>query len=122
MQSVAASRENTSTYDGCASGGRFMGIDAARFSEGNLHSFNRYAYGNNNLLRFIDPDGNDAIDSIKSFVLAPFEKIALMVTVNQHRKSREYGADSLRPFNLTWWRGGGAAIGDIFLDNTNYHD
>ena len=41
--------------------GRFMGIDAARFSEGNLHSFNRYAYGNNNPLRFIDPTGNSAL-------------------------------------------------------------
>lgn len=26
--------------------------------------------------------------------------------------------NALKPFNLTWWRGGGAAIGDIVLDNT----
>ena len=37
--------------------GRFMGIDAVGFSEGNIHSFNRCAYGNNNPYRFIDPDG-----------------------------------------------------------------
>jgi RHS repeat-associated protein len=37
--------------------GRFMGVDAAGFDESNLHSFNRYAYGNNNPLKFADPDG-----------------------------------------------------------------
>jgi RHS repeat-associated protein len=41
--------------------GRFMGIDAVGFSEGNLHSFNRYAYGNNNPYKFVDPDGRDAV-------------------------------------------------------------
>jgi RHS repeat-associated protein len=39
--------------------GRFMGVDAVGFSTGNLQSFNRYAYGNNNPYRFVDPDGND---------------------------------------------------------------
>jgi|GEM_PF-1155080 len=40
--------------------GRFLGIDPVGFQDGNLHSFNRYAYGNNNPLRYVDPDGNDA--------------------------------------------------------------
>jgi RHS repeat-associated protein len=38
--------------------GRFMGIDPVGFMENNLHSFNRYAYGNNNPSRYLDPDGN----------------------------------------------------------------
>jgi RHS repeat-associated protein len=42
--------------------GRFMGVDAAGFAEDNLHSFNRYAYGNNNPYRYQDPDGNSPID------------------------------------------------------------
>jgi RHS repeat-associated protein len=42
--------------------GRFMGVDAAGFAENNLHSFNRYAYGNNNPYRYQDPDGNSPID------------------------------------------------------------
>jgi hypothetical protein len=40
--------------------GRFMAIDAAEFDGNNLHSFNRYAYANNNPYRFVDPDGNSA--------------------------------------------------------------
>ena len=37
--------------------GRFMGIDPKGFDEGNLHSFNRYTYANNNPYKFVDPDG-----------------------------------------------------------------
>jgi RHS repeat-associated protein len=37
--------------------GRFMGIDPVGFQEDNIHSFNRYAYANNNPYRFIDRDG-----------------------------------------------------------------
>ena len=40
--------------------GRFMGIDPKGFDEGNLHSFNRYAYANNNPFKFVDPDGRAA--------------------------------------------------------------
>lgn len=38
--------------------GRFMGVDPQGFQEANLHSLNRYAYGNNNPLKFQDPDGH----------------------------------------------------------------
>ena len=41
--------------------GRFMGVDPVDFQEGNLHSFNRYAYGNNNPNRYVDPDGRHPI-------------------------------------------------------------
>ena len=41
--------------------GRFMGVDAVGFREENLHSFNRYAYGNNNPYKFVDPDGNSPL-------------------------------------------------------------
>ena len=40
--------------------GRFMGVDAQGFDEKNLHSFNRYAYGNNNPYKYLDSDGNAA--------------------------------------------------------------
>jgi len=42
--------------------GRFMGVDSVGFNEANIHSFNRYAYGNNNPYRFVDPDGNSPAD------------------------------------------------------------
>jgi len=34
-----------------------MGIDPILFSENNIHSFNRYTYGNDNPYKFTDPDG-----------------------------------------------------------------
>jgi RHS repeat-associated protein len=43
-------------YDPVA--GRFMETDAAQFRDTELHSFNRYAYANNNPFLFVDPDGN----------------------------------------------------------------
>ncbi|EGH10541.1 MULTISPECIES: RHS repeat domain-containing protein [Pseudomonas syringae group] len=45
--------------------GRFMGADPVDFQEGNLHSFNRYAYANNNPQKYVDPDGEYA------FLIAP---------------------------------------------------
>ncbi|MES9851977.1 MAG: RHS repeat-associated core domain-containing protein [Candidatus Thiodiazotropha sp. L084R] len=38
--------------------GRFMGIDPVGVNPGNVHSFNRYAYANNNPYKYVDPDGN----------------------------------------------------------------
>jgi len=40
--------------------GRFMGVDPKGFDEANVHSFNRYAYANNNPYRFVDPDGRNS--------------------------------------------------------------
>jgi RHS repeat-associated protein len=37
--------------------GRFMAIDPKGFGEGNLQSFNRYKYGNNNPYKYVDPNG-----------------------------------------------------------------
>ena len=45
--------------------GRFTGIDPAGFSEGNVQSFNRYAYANNNPYRYVDPDGKESVESVK---------------------------------------------------------
>jgi RHS repeat-associated protein len=38
--------------------GRFLSTDTVRFYEGSVHSFNRYAYANNNPYKYFDPDGN----------------------------------------------------------------
>jgi len=41
--------------------GRFISADPVGYSESNLHSFNRYAYGNNNPMTFVDRNGAWAI-------------------------------------------------------------
>lgn len=46
-------------YDPIA--GRFMAVDPVKYQEGNLHSFNRYAYANNNPYKYVDPDGKEAL-------------------------------------------------------------
>ena len=42
-------------YDPVA--GRFISKDPVGFEENNLHTFNRYAYANNNPYKYVDPDG-----------------------------------------------------------------
>jgi len=46
-------------YDPVA--GRFVSMDPVGFDEGNIHSFNRYAYANNNPYRYKDPDGRSPL-------------------------------------------------------------
>lgn len=41
--------------------GRFMATDPKGFTADNIHSFNRYAYANNNPYKFVDPDGEFAV-------------------------------------------------------------
>jgi hypothetical protein len=35
-----------------------MGVDSVGFDDDNIHSFNGYAYANNNPYKYVDPDGN----------------------------------------------------------------
>jgi RHS repeat-associated protein len=53
--------------------GRFMGVDPVGFQEANIHSFNRYAYGNNNPYKFVDRDGRHPLLAIALFTLAAHE-------------------------------------------------
>lgn len=50
--------------------GRFMAVDPVAFDLDNLHSFNRYAYANNNPYRFVDPDGQNSITAAEGALLA----------------------------------------------------
>jgi RHS repeat-associated protein len=42
--------------------GRFAGMDPEPVEAIDVHSFNRYAYANNNPYKFVDPDGHSPID------------------------------------------------------------
>jgi RHS repeat-associated protein len=44
------------------SGGRFLSPDPVGVSPGNVYTFNRYAYANNNPVVNIDPDGRSSMD------------------------------------------------------------
>jgi RHS repeat-associated protein len=47
--------------------GRFMSIDPADVKDDDIHSFNRYAFANNNPYRFTDPDGRQSEDIPQTF-------------------------------------------------------
>lgn len=49
--------------------GRFMAIDPAPFTEDNPHSFNRYAYANNNPYRYVDPDGRAGLAIMRGVLI-----------------------------------------------------
>ena len=57
-------------YDPVA--GRFISQDPVHFVEDNVHSFNRYAYANNNPYKFKDPTGNvaESVWDLASFALS----------------------------------------------------
>lgn len=67
--------------------GRFLGVDPVDFQEGNPHSFNRFAYGNNNPVKYKDPDGG--------YAEAAFEALSLAIGIDSFRKNfgaGNYGA------------------------------
>jgi RHS repeat-associated protein len=57
--------------------GRFMGTDPKGFDPENLHSFNRYAYANNNPYKYVDPDGHSPIDV--AFLIYDLGKLGVAV-------------------------------------------
>lgn len=50
--------------------GRFLSVDPVDFQEENIHSFNRYAYANNNPYKYVDPDGRVPVALIPLIPLA----------------------------------------------------
>ncbi len=49
--------------------GRFMGVDPAGFQDANIHSFNKYAYANNNPYKYVDPDGESALLAVDALLI-----------------------------------------------------
>ena len=91
--------------------GRFMGVDPVDFKEDNLHSFNRYAYANNNPYKFVDPDGRQAVGAyfpnmeaeFKTFqdgLVSAYTQVALMAAGEGIFAARGEGAMALRAGNM----------------------
>jgi RHS repeat-associated protein len=57
--------------------GRFLSIDPKEVDPQDLHSFNRYAYANNNPNRYVDPDGNSPLDV--AFLVYDVAKLGIAV-------------------------------------------
>jgi RHS repeat-associated protein len=75
-------------YDPVA--GRFVSPDPVGFEEPNLHSFNRYAYANNNPYRYVDPDGRQATS-----VLGPLLPPPVRVGIGAYEAATALGAASI---------------------------
>jgi RHS repeat-associated protein len=94
--------------------GRFMAVDPAPFTEKNIHSFNRYAYGNNNPYKYNDPDGRCAMSATGSAAGA-------QAALDDCLAGRgEFGADfldyALIGMDIAVPVGGGAKLGGKLLD------
>ncbi|MFZ2162850.1 MAG: Ig-like domain repeat protein, partial [Sideroxyarcus sp.] len=64
--------------------GRFTGIDPVGFREDNIHSFNRYAYANNNPNRYVDPDGKFAKEIVVLAVIVVGVNLAIKAYDSLH--------------------------------------
>ncbi|MDB5801459.1 MAG: hypothetical protein JWL63_2398 [Rhodocyclales bacterium] len=87
--------------------GRFMGVDPVGFSEDNFHSFNRYAYGNNNPYRYRDSDGRFSIPLAVGVTV-----VAIAIAVAEPPELR---ARQARDLSRLW----NAAKGIFSQDNNN---
>ena len=73
--------------------GRFVSTDPVGFDEQNLHSFNRYAYANNNPYRYNDPDGRA---SAALYVVGGLGVGLLMLPEEKRRQLGQSLADGIR--------------------------
>jgi RHS repeat-associated protein len=62
--------------------GRFLSMDPVGFDEKNIHSFNRYAYANNNPYRFKDSDGRAPTPIDAGFLLYDTAKLVHAIATN----------------------------------------
>jgi len=92
--------------------GRFMGVDPKGFGEENVHSFNRYAYANNNPYRFVDPDGRSPmsvfVGAIARWTGAGFAAGVLADVIGQYAA---YGSADLSVAATSSSAKAGAAVG-----------
>ena len=69
--------------------GRFLSTDPVSFTEKNLHSFNRYGYGNNNPYKYIDPDGREVRLQWHVVALGDYHTLVRITPENQARYAND---------------------------------
>jgi RHS repeat-associated protein len=95
-------------------GDRFMSVDPLSFQEGNIHSFNRFAFANNNPYKFTDPDGHQSMPlSHDPRLFAQQAWARFMVNVNSAADATTSFAAGLIPGSAAYgcMSGGCGAIG-----------
>jgi RHS repeat-associated protein len=89
---------------------RFLGFDPAGVDEANPHSFNRYAYGNNNPYKYLDPDGRQVVQVAQALAraAAPVAGVADSVRAGQNPPAFDPATGIMsQPFDTS----GGARLG-----------
>jgi RHS repeat-associated protein len=88
--------------------GRFMAMDPKGVDPRNTHSFNRYAYGNNNPYRFVDQDGRQAVAEIGvAFTIAGLTIYTLSPPALQ-AKEKQFVARLLSSLGNIIWNSNGS--------------
>ena len=72
-------------YD--AKQGRFLSIDPAPVVPGNIHTFNRYHYANNNPYKFVDPDGEFAAAAMMVVGVAVSTFVTIDNAINEYDRN-----------------------------------
>lgn len=95
--------------------GRFLGVDPREVDPADGHSFNRYAYANNNPYRYVDPDGRHAVPIV--LVAAT----VLYIGATHHLNCPGCKKDGERAGNWNVGRGGGerSVWNNVFNESSN---
>jgi len=78
--------------------GRFTGVDPAGFKEADIHSFNRYAYANNNPYKYTDPDGRNPLIATEVLIIATLLILSVAILSNSEQMSESL-RQGLKAFN-----------------------
>lgn len=68
--------------------GRFTAIDPLSWNESNIHSFNRYAYANDNPYAFVDPSGSNGVTGVGGLIVESYN----LLTGKGFNAGRVWGA------------------------------